>query len=267
MITSVFDFTDYREFLNTWIENQKTKGLKGRLAEAMNISSTMMSLILKGDKHLSLEQAAEACDFFGFKDKESEYFFLIVEYGKAGTHKLQQKLKLRITEQQNEARKISKRLKKDKELSEEEKAVFYSSWMYSGIRNLSALEQYHDVASIAARLNIPIANANQVIEFLVANGLCKFDNNRLTYGPAYTHIASDSPYVIKHHQNWRLRGMQAMDITDDKNLYYTCPMSLSKQTAEEIRAMLVSFIQEAWKKIGPSASEEVYCFNIDWFKY
>lgn len=267
MIISVFDFTDYREFLISWIDHQKTKGLKGRLAVAMNMSSTMMSLILKGEKHLSLEQAAEASDFFGFKDKEADYFFLIVEYGRAGTHKLRQKLKQRILEEQNDSRQISKRLKKDKELSEAEKSIFYSSWMYSGVRNLSALQQYHDVSSISQRLNIPISKVTQVIDFLVSHGLCKWEDTKLTYGPAYTHIPSDSPFVIKHHQNWRLRALQMMDASEDKNLFYTCPLSLSKKTAEEVRSMLVSFIEEAWKRIGPSPSEEVYCLNFDWFKY
>lgn len=267
MLISVYSFQDYREFLNTWIDQQQVKGLQGRLAQAMNISSTMISLILKGEKHLSMEQAAEASDFLGLKDKESEYWFLIVEYGRAGSQKLQQKLMHRIVELQNESRRISKRLKKDAELNDEQKAIFYSSWMYSGVRNLSALEQFHDVTSISQRLNIPISSVSQVVDFLVTHGLCKIQNDKLTYGPAYTHVASDSPFVMKHHQNWRVRGLQMMDLVEDKNLFYTCPMSLSKETAEEVRSMLVSFVQEVWKKVGPSPSEEVYCLNFDWFKY
>ena len=73
---SVYDFQDYRVFLNAWIDSQaKTRGLKGRLAEAMGISSTMLSLIFKGDKNLSLEQAAEARSFWDSMSARQSFSF------------------------------------------------------------------------------------------------------------------------------------------------------------------------------------------------
>lgn len=267
MIISVFDYSDYRVFLNTWIDSQHKRGIKGHFSKALGISSTMVSLILKGEKQLSLEQAAEAIDYLGLKEKEADYFFLLVELGKAGTHKLRQKLKHKINESQKEAKQISKRLRKDLELTEEQKAIYYSSWVFTGIRNLSALEQFSDTSRIAERLNIPVALASKTLDFLISNGLCKFENGKLSYGPAYTHVASDSPFVIKHHQNWRVRGFQNMELNEDKNLFYTCPMSLSKEAADQVRSQLLKAIQEIWKTVEPSKSEEVYCFNIDWFKY
>jgi hypothetical protein len=29
-------------------------------------------------------------------------------------------------------------------------------------------------------------------------------------GPKLTHVGADSPFVIKHHQNWRLKGFNQM---------------------------------------------------------
>ncbi len=95
LMISIYDYSDYRKFLNAWIDRQsKTmKGLKGKLAVTSGVSSTLISLILKGDKHLSLEQASDISDFIGLDEKETEYFFLLVELGKAGSFKLKQKLK------------------------------------------------------------------------------------------------------------------------------------------------------------------------------
>ena len=58
-----------------------------------------------------------------------------------------------------------------------------------------------------------------------------------------------------------------MDAHDEKNLFYTCPMSLSLETAEEVRRLLPQFIEQVLKKVGPSPSEKVYCFSMDWFEY
>lgn len=267
MLISVFEFEDYRLFLNTWIDAQSTKGLKGRLAEALGVSSTLVSLILKGDKHLSAEQGTEAIEFLGLQEKEADYFLLLVELGRAGTMKLQNRLRQKIAHSKKESQQLNKRLKKDLELNETQKAIFYSSWIYTGIRNLSALEQFHDVTSIAARLNLPPGTVNKALEFLIENGLCQIEADKITYGPAYTHVGNDSPFVNKHHQNWRVRGFQNMDARDEKNLFYTCPMSLSKETAEQVRTLMLNSIQEILKMVGPSKSEEVFCLNMDWFKY
>lgn len=267
MLISVFEFEDYRVFLNTWIDAQTTRGIKGRLAEALGVSSTLVSLILKGDKHLSAEQAMEAVDYLGLQEKEADYFLLLVELGRAGSVKLQNRLKSKINLQKKESQQLNKRLRKDLELDETQKAIYYSSWIYTGIRNLSALEQYHDVTSIAQRLSLPPGTVNKALEFLIDNGLCQIKDGHITYGPAYTHVSNESPFVNKHHQNWRVRGFQNMDARDEKNLFYTCPMSLSKETAEQVRTLMLNAIQEILKMVGPSPSEEVFCLNMDWFKY
>lgn len=264
---SIFDFQDYREFISAWIDHHQLRGLKKRLADAMGVSSTMISLILKGDKHLSQEQAHEACEYFRFNDKESEFFFLLADYGRAGTQNLKQRLLKRIKEQQEQAKKISRRVKKDTELTDQQKAIYYSSWIYTGIRNLSALDRFHEATTIAERLNITPAVAAKVIDFLLEHNLCRKEGGKLSYGHQYIHLDSDSPFVGKHHQNWRLKGFQSMDQYNENNLYYTCPMSLSREAAEEIRKLLPKVIEEVLKIMKPSTSEETYCFNMDWFKF
>jgi uncharacterized protein (TIGR02147 family) len=264
---SVYDFKDYREFLNTWVDSQDIRGIKGRMAEAIGVSSTLISLILKGDKQLSMEQASEACDYIGMNERETDYFFLLVEYGRAGSHSLKQKLLKRLKDQQQQAQKISNRVKKDTDLTDQEKAIYYSSWIYTAVRNLSALGEHNDVQSIAQRLNVAPAVAAKAVDFLIAHGLCEWKDGKLHYGHGYLHVDADSAFVVKHHQNWRLRGFQTMDQYNDKNLFFTLPMSLSKEAVIEIRQILPKVIDQVLKIMGPSPSEELYCFNIDWFKF
>lgn len=261
---SIYDFTDYREFLNAWITAQKGKGLQGKMAVAAGVSSSLISFILKGEKHLSLEQAAEISEFMGLPEKEVEYFYLLVEYGRAGSVKLQKQLLKRIEEQR---KKLSNRMAKAASLTDEVKAVYYSSWAYAGIRNLTATPGEHDVHSIAKRLGLSASVVGELLDFLVQNDLCKVEDGKLTYGAKRIHVPADSPFVAKHHQNWRLKGFQTMEERRDSNLFFTAPMSLSAQAAREVHQLLPKVVEQVMGIAGPSDSEVVYCFNMDWFGY
>lgn len=264
-MNSIFEFDSYRVFLAYWLKEMGKA--KSRFAAAVGISPTMMSLILKGDKHMSLEQAAEAAEFINLNDLETDYFLLLVEAGRAGSFKLQRKLARRIREMQTQASKIANRVKKDMVLSDEEKAIYYSNWIYTGVRNLSAVPKFETVDRIADRLGLPVHQIKRVVEFMLDHGLLKQEGGKLGYGPAHIFIGADSPFVVRHHQNWRLQGFRHMEQLTESNLFYTCPMSLSSEAAEQVRRILPSTIEQVQKVAGPSASERVFCFNIDWFEY
>ena len=105
------------------------------------------------------------------------------------------------------------------------------------------------------------------MKFLIENGLCQELNGQISYGPAAIHVDKESPFVNKHHQNWRFRAIQQMELKRDADMYFTSPMSLSKKALEEIRTLLPSIIQQVMKISGPSTSEVVACLNIDWFEF
>lgn len=265
----VFEFKDYKKFVNNWIKDQP-KGGRGqirKMADHLRVSTTLLSQVLKGEKHFSLETAAELTDYLGLNDKETEYFILLIEHQRAGAFKLKQILAKKLEREQQNGAQLQNRLKKDRQLTDVEKMQFYSSWMYSGVRLLSALPEMSSAKVISDRLNVPLTLINDVIQFLLENNLCVLKNNKLTYGTYSTHIGKDSPFVVKHHQNWRLKGFQSMELRRDEDLFFTQPMALSLEAAEKIRLMLPGIIEEIHAIAGPSESETVRCINIDWFEY
>ena len=58
-----------------------------------------------------------------------------------------------------------------------------------------------------------------------------------------------------------------MNQYNESNLFYSAPMSLSAEAAEQVRKMLPKVVEDVLKIVGPSESEKVYCFNMDWFEY
>jgi uncharacterized protein (TIGR02147 family) len=268
-MVSVYEYTDYKKFFNAWVESQPKKGHGEyrRLAQQLSISTTMVSQIFKGDKHLSLELVVELAEYLGLNDEESDFLILIVEWAKAGSVKLQNKLMNQIKSRQEKIKKIENRIKKEFEISEEAKATFYSSWLYSGVRLSTAVKETQDVSAIAKKLNIPRPVIQKIVEFLISNRLVEVVNDKLQASTVSTHIGSSSLLVAKHHQNWRLQGFHKMNYLDETNLFYTGPSALSVEACQEIQKQILKFIEQYRKTAGPSESEVTRCLNIDWFEF
>lgn len=265
----IFKFTNYREYLAEWIAAQgdQAYGLKGKIAQSLGISSSLLSQVLKGEKTFTADQASDVCDYLRLNEIESDYFHLLVEKERAGNPRYREKLERKLRQVQQQSEKIGKRVPRHRELTDEQKSIYYSNWLYTGIRNLTAIEEFQTADRIAQHLRCDIQLANRILKFLLENGLCREENGRLTYGPASTHVDSDSPFVNKHHQNWRVQALQKMELRGDRDLFFTSPMSLSKEVAEEVRKMIPQFIQNVMKAVGPSPSETTRCLNIDWYEY
>lgn len=266
---SVFNFLDYKLFVRDWVlaRPQQGRGEYRRIAAHLRISSTMVSQIFNGEKHLNLEMAAELSGYFSFDEKEERFFFLLIELSRSGTQRLREKLKKQILELKQESQKIVDRVKRDKELTAEDKAVYYSSWTYTGLRNLIAVPGEWNTVKLAQRLQLPESQVRDVIQFLLDRELLGVKNEKFEVLAKATHLPADNPLVIKHHQNWRVRGFQKMDLKDPQNLFYTGPMSLSHADAERVRDLFLDFLQAANKLVVESPSETVRCMNIDWFEY
>jgi len=267
---NIYQFEDYRLYFNSWVKTQPKagRGEYRKLAVQLGVSSTMVSQVFKGDKNLNPELGLEVSEFLGLEDKEEDYFLLLIDYARAGSFKLKQKLLKNINDRQEKAKILGNQLKKDKVLTQEVIAQYYSNWPYTGIRNLTALKKINSVDDISSYLNIPRAQVKRVVDFLLKNELCLYDENKkIVPGPQNTHLPAESFMVNFHHQNWRMQGIQKMKQKKSDDLFYSCPMSLSKKTAEKIRKELPHFLKKINDWVSPSKSEVVRCLNFDWFSY
>ncbi len=204
-MVSIFDFFDYREYLTSWVKSHglKAHGLKTKMAVQVGISSTLMSLIFKGEKSLMPEQAIILCEYLGLNELETDFFMLLVDKDRAGTQILRNRIQKSLNKILTQAKQVSSRVKKDAELSEEKKAIFYSSWIFSAIRNLTAIDGFQNPQTIAEKLQLPIKRVTDCLDFLVENALCIKNKDGFSYGPAVTFIPRDSYFVNQHHRNWR----------------------------------------------------------------
>jgi uncharacterized protein (TIGR02147 family) len=267
---SIFEAVDYKSFIREWVESRPSGG-RGQyrlMAAAIGVSTTLVSQVVNGEKHFSMENSVDLAEFMALGERESEHFLLLIEHSRAGSHKYRSRLEKRIAKAKTSAQQLSERLEKDRALTDHESATYYSNWSYTAITHLIACDAQLTIDDLAKRLHLPRAVIAKTFAFLIDTSLIvPRAGGGHEVGPKLTHIGADSPLVIKHHQNWRLKGMNQMVFKGDTDLFYTAPMSLSAETANQIRAELPAFIEKIIKWVGPSPSETVRCLNIDWFEY
>ncbi|MGE3975630.1 MAG: TIGR02147 family protein [Bdellovibrionales bacterium] len=268
-MVSVFDFDDYKLFVNTRIQEMPKKGYGQyqRLAEHLKINSVTISQIFKGNRELGIDQALELSEFLGLSEIERDFFLLLVDHARASTQKWKSFIEKKIRLKKTEARNLKSRLQPEKDIVEEVRSTFYSNWYYSGIRLSTSIKSFSTLESIAHHFQLPRPLVAEVLEFLIRQRLVVEKDGRYAIGPKSTHVESTSPLVNRHHANWRIKGLQKMGHMDSEELFFTGPLSLSKKALEEIRSDLTNFIQDTTMKVKESDSEILACLNIDWFKF
>lgn len=263
----IYELSDYKAYINRRIEEmpKRGRGQFRKLAETLGVNSVVISQIFKGTRELSLEQANTMAAYFGMTELEKEYFFLLVQKGRTSNHELIKYFNEKLEKIRIEAQDL-KNIVTSERLSEETQSLFYSNWYYSAIRLSTLLKGFENPDKIANNLNLPITVVQKVISFLLQNELIIEEKGKLKIGPQRTHVEASSPFVNRHHINWRLKGIEHMDNLNPDELFYTSPMTLSKDAMKEIKKGLLDFIAEKSALVKDAKDEQIACLNIDFFE-
>ena len=152
------------------------------------------------------------------------------------------------------------------ELTTEQRAIFYSSWIYVAVFVATAIDDGQTQDQIAKTFQLSRAKAEEILSFLVQTGICEKKAARFCMGKAVVYVPNDSPFVVKHHTNWRMRAIQKMDQRSDEEMFFSSPMSISKSDFPRIREIFAKAIQQTLQICQTSPAEEIVCLNIDFFK-
>lgn len=265
---SIYNFESARAFILARFAEMPKRGhgQSLRLAQHLHVHTTLVSQILKGLKAFTLEQAVLSAEFLELTEDETDYFLLLVQLERAGNSKLQKALRRQLHQHKSMASELVNRLKSDHKLAEEERAVFYSDWVYSAVRQLTAIPGFDSTEKISAHVGLSRVRTKTVVDFLLKTGLCMEKSGKLAIGPQSTHLEANSPWVRVHHSNWRQKAVEKLQDAETSQLHYSCPMTISAKDALRIREMIAKFLESIDQVIEPSPSEELHCINVDWFK-
>jgi uncharacterized protein (TIGR02147 family) len=213
-----------------------------------------------------MEQAADASAFFNLDTDEEDYFFLLVQLGKAGTKKLKD-IYLKKIKMIREKRTIfSNRIGEKLDLDEKTQAQYYSRWYYAAIHMLVTIPEYRTKKDISNYLGLRMDVINEVITFLMTSGLIEQTSKGFITGKSRVFLKGDSPLVVLHHQNWRMRAIDSFSNLSKENVHFSSVYTLSKEDYIKIKEKILNDIQEIRKIVKPSKEEELCVLNIDFFQ-
>ncbi len=264
---NIFEFDEYKAFFHLMI---KSKGSAGRgeyrrIAEVLNVHPTMVSQVLSGTKEFTAEQIVRLAKHYGFSRSEIQYVILLVDIARAGSVDLRNELLEMKKEMQKKSLQLASRIQASKELTDAQKAVFYSSWIYSAIQIATSLKQVVDFEFLCKRFKLSSDRVREVLTFLKEAGLIIEYEGSLRPGVKSTHLAKGSPFLVKHHANWRIKALEKSEILSEDELMYSVNFSLSYDDFKKLREQMVEFIQKFLRTVHASPEEDVAQFNLDFF--
>ena len=264
----VFEFENYKNFVNAWLSAQPKKGhgLRRKMAEAIHTQTGYITQVLSGSAHFSAEQGLRLANFFGLPPEEREFFLLLLQLDRAGTSDYREFISSQIKKAREDRRNLSKRFKAKTFPSDKDQSRYFSSWLYACIHVMVTCERFQSSRrTIASALGIPITRATEIIDFLVQSGFIREQGGKLVAGEARAHLGTDSPFLSRHHLNWNLLALQKILTDPTTNLHYSSVVSLSKADVDAFREIFTRALDRSNKIVADSPGEQVFAFTLNFF--
>lgn len=258
------DFSDYVDFINTWIVNQPKKGygIKGEIAEFLGVNTSYLSQILSGSLKLTEEHAIRMAEYFNFNGIEADYFLALVAHDRAGTANLKKYYKGKLADLKTELNQVISQREESKKDGLDQ---YFSSWIYTAIHialsiRPMTLEELADFCGFVPESLRPMVNFLHSHNFLIEK------NGKFEHSKENVTLAKGNEHLKLHHNNWRLRGIEEIQKNNEDNLHYTSIISCSVADSLVIKEKIRELIAEIREIIKESKDEDVFCFTADCFK-
>ncbi len=265
---SIFNYSNYKSYLRAHISDlpRKGRGELGKMAAAIDMHPTLISMVISADRDFTYEQSFALSEYLQLTALEAEYSLLLVQHERAGTQKLKNHFKEKIAKIKSESNKMANRFEHEKKLSDQERSIFYSSWIFSAIRLFcSTSSKGKSLQEITERFSLPRNRVVVALDFMATAGLIVEELDHYKMGVSRTYLENDSPHLPRHHMNWRAKAIQKSDHVIEEELMFTFPMSISKKDFALVRELLADTLKEISRIVKESPAQEVACLNLDLF--
>lgn len=265
---SIYTFESYKAFTSTWVSERHHNG-RGqflKMAQHLRVHPTLISQVFKGPKDLTLEQGALLAQFMKLDEREMEFYVTLLERDRAGERVLREICESRLRKLKAQAQLIINRVADAKEIPEEYRQQYYSSWEYAAVRVAISIPQCQTREGLMQTLKMEAGRLDEVLNFLFKLRIVIEENKKLKLGSNIIHLKKDSPLISKHHGNWRVNAMNRHASLSEEELAFSAPLTISKADAEKVKAILLKLTEDLGKTVTTTNPEEVYCLNFDWFR-
>jgi len=263
---AVLGYLDYRVYLKDWYDARKRreKGFSYRsLAREVGYRShAFFSLVLQRKSNISMEVAMGFAECIGLKDREREYFLLLVSCNQEEVPSQRQILFQRLQALNGTP---ATQLREDQD-------AFLASWRHAALREMLSIDGFQGGEAQWGERMVPAATGGEVRDSLdlllalglahrTARGIVRTDP-RLVTGTHYSEEATRG-FMRQVHQ----LGGEALDrFSRSERHHGWVTLSISAATLEtmraELRALVQRFLTLAEKD---SSADRVMQLNLEFF--
>ena len=264
---SVFSFNTYKGIMAHHLSGATHRGELTRAAKVLACQRSYLSRVISDSLHLTPDHAFNLANFLKFNLSEREYFLTLVEIERAGDRNYRDFLKTKLEELKKKNESIAERTERKSLVFETHHASYFSSWTWSAIHFLTSIPKYQSVEAISERLGLSHKSTLDNLRWLELQGYIFHEQDKWKYLAGEFHAPNDSPLVIMHHQNWRMRAMMdAQNLGQGESVHYTGVQTMSVEDAQKIKELLLNFLGDASRIASPSKPEECLALTCDLFK-
>lgn len=260
---SIFQHESYREFLAEHFAQKGQRGQKARTAQSMGVHPAYLSRVMNAQADLNLEQADRLAAFLQFTEEETRFFFLLVQGERAGTASLQKHFRGERARIRQQRENLHQRLPAHAISPESVQALYYSRWLHAAVHVLVSIPSLRTRQALSRRLGVPPAVIQESLDFLTSAGFVEQVGGFYRMGITFLHLPEHSPFVVGHHAQWRLKGMETLAQPGPKDLRFSSVVTLSAKDVDALREQLVSQLRKNAEFVKESPAEEVYIWNLD----
>ncbi len=264
----VTDFDDYKHYLRSKLQTlpKRGRGAKSAWAQALGCQTSFITHVTTGTAHFSLEQAEKLNPLLGHTPEEGHAFLLLVQATRAGTAALRKYFTDQLETLRRQRKVVRERIAVQATITPDVQSMYYSAWYYAGIHMAVGLKKFKSKEDLARFFDLSLEKVSQVTDFLSQAGLIRPKGYFFELTERRIHVGTDSPLLSKHHTNWRLQSIRALEKDKKESLHYSSVIGISNADVEKMKALLLGTLEKSSELVRVSKEEDLHVLNLDFFR-
>lgn len=267
-LRSIIQFNNEIKYLKERIKYEGNSwGLLGRWADIAGCHRPQFSNILAEKASLTMDQAFNLASALNFSEIEKEYFLLLVELRRTALSDYKKHLNQKMSKIREDQERLELRLQRSETILASAPATYYSSWFWSAIHIACSIPSVQTSTALSKHLGIPKDFTLQILKQLEIWGLIKATGaDHWCWASGEIHLPKESPLSVLHQNNWRQKAVENAQFSRPQSVHFTGLYSMNLASYEELKELLLHYIEQYNKKAMAAEETILVCFNTDLFQ-
>jgi uncharacterized protein (TIGR02147 family) len=262
----VFEFHSYVAYLVYVFSVPRPRLRRADLCRHLRCQPSFLSQVLTGKSHFTLEHAISTGEFLGHRRDERRFFLLLVQKDRAASKILRAHFEEEREAELSKRQPLKSVLGVEGEILPEDEALYYSQWWFSAIHILVAFPEFRTIEAISARLCLDFRTVKSALLFLTEKGFVVANREKYGIGKTRIHLGSQSPFLARHHMNWRSKCVDMLERSNEDDLHFSGVIGVSREGARRIKSALISLLRTSEDVIQNSKEEAPFVLLADFFE-